>query len=62
MADVNYLEYGYNALRVPSSGFDLVTFISQNSYFLGFLLALVIAVGLILFLFFFGLKLLRKVF
>ena len=53
MADVNFVEYGVNALRVNNSVFDLVSFFSANGYVLGVFIALVIIFGLILFLMFF---------
>ena len=50
MSDVNFLEYGANALRVPSSFEQITLFLSLNGYFLGVILALVVILGLILFL------------
>ena len=62
MSDVNYLEYGENALRVSSSGVDITSFLSSNGYFLGVLLAIIILLGFALFILFWLIKNFRRVF
>jgi hypothetical protein len=62
MSDVNYLEYGENALRVSNSGVDITSFLADNGYFLGVLLAIIILLGFALFILFWLIKNFRRVF
>jgi uncharacterized membrane protein len=60
MADVNYLEYGTNVLRVPLSFGDLLSFASSNGYVFGVILSIVIILFIVLFvLILFGKKILK---
>ncbi len=44
MADVNYLEYGSNALRIGDSAKDTAVFLGQNGELIGVLLVVAILV------------------
>lgn len=54
MTDVNYLEYGNNAVRVLNTGEDFSLFMAQNSYALGVIIAIIIVIILILFILILG--------
>jgi len=50
MADVNYVEYGEDALRVTDSIGDVAQFGSDNGYELGVIIAIFIFMALLLFI------------
>lgn len=48
MADVNFTEYGTNALRVSDSVGDVIEFGANNGYELGVLIAIFVSLVLII--------------
>jgi len=62
MADVNFVEYGENALRVTDTAGDGLEFLAMNGYEIGTLFALfiiiVIILGILILMFKYGRKLL----
>jgi len=49
LVDVNFVEYGVNALRVQQSAGDLLSFGAQNGYALGIMIAVIIIIVCFLF-------------
>lgn len=60
MTDVNYLEYGSNAVRVLNTGENFSQFMAQNGYAIGVIVAVAIILILILLILIFGGKAILK--
>lgn len=60
MTDVNYLEYGANAVRVLNTGESFTEFLSQNAYVIGVFLAVAIVIIFVLLILIFGFKTVLK--
>lgn len=60
MTDVNFLQYGSNALRLQQTGADGLSFLASNGYFLGFLIAFFIVLIFALVIIFLFLKVVKQ--
>ena len=60
MMDVNYVEYGNNAIRVLDTGVAGSGFLAENGFVIGVAIAILICIVLILVVFIMGAKSLSK--
>ena len=60
MTDVNYVEYGANAVRLTNTGSEFTHFLAENGYAIGVVLGLIVVIFFVLLILVFGASIVKK--